>query len=53
MTSQVLHSQQEASFMTIGSASFYGVQEKPNTVLVNSQDVPFTYRDNQVSAGVV
>ncbi|XP_037546300.1 lysosomal alpha-glucosidase [Nematolebias whitei] len=48
MTSQVLHSQQEASFLTVGSASFYGVQEKPNKVLVNFQDVPFTYRVNQV-----
>lgn len=48
MTSHVLHSDQEGSLMTIDSASFYGVKEKPSRVSVNSQDVPFIYRDNQV-----
>lgn len=53
MTSQVLHSQQEATFITVGSASFYGVQERPDKVLVNSQEVQFSYRENQVRIGVV
>ncbi|XP_024114980.1 lysosomal alpha-glucosidase [Oryzias melastigma] len=48
MTSQVLKSEREASFLTVGSASFYGVSEKPSRVLVNAKDHPFTYRDNQV-----
>uniref|UniRef100_A0A3P9HJ83 Si:ch73-12o23.1 n=1 Tax=Oryzias latipes TaxID=8090 RepID=A0A3P9HJ83_ORYLA len=48
MTSQVLKSQQEASFITVGFASFYGVSAKPSKVLVNSKDHPFTYRDSQV-----
>uniref|UniRef100_A0A1A8FYD1 P-type domain-containing protein n=1 Tax=Nothobranchius korthausae TaxID=1143690 RepID=A0A1A8FYD1_9TELE len=48
MTSQVLHSSQEASFLSMDSTSFYGVPEKPSRVLVNTREVPFTYRDNQV-----
>lgn len=48
MISQVLQDDQEASFITVESASFYGVKEKPSRVLVNSQDATFTYRDNQV-----
>ncbi|KAF7223565.1 lysosomal alpha-glucosidase [Nothobranchius furzeri] len=48
MTSQVLHSSQEASFLSVDSTSFYGVPEKPSRVLVNTREVPFTYRDNQV-----
>ncbi|RVE75910.1 hypothetical protein OJAV_G00003470 [Oryzias javanicus] len=48
MTSHVLKSEREASLMTVGSASFYGVSEKPSRVLVNAKDHPFTYRDNQV-----
>nr|XP_054599664.1 lysosomal alpha-glucosidase isoform X2 [Nothobranchius furzeri] len=47
MTSQVLHSSQEASFLSVDSTSFYGVPEKPSRVLVNTREVPFTYRDNQ------
>ncbi|XP_015249519.1 PREDICTED: lysosomal alpha-glucosidase-like [Cyprinodon variegatus] len=48
MTSNVLHSDVEGSYITIDSASFYGVKEKPSKVLVNSQEVQFVYRDNQV-----
>nr|XP_004569114.1 lysosomal alpha-glucosidase isoform X1 [Maylandia zebra] len=48
MTSQVLSNHIEASYITVESASFYGVKEKPSRVLVNSQDAPFTYRNNQV-----
>ncbi|KAK5599029.1 hypothetical protein CRENBAI_026830 [Crenichthys baileyi] len=48
MTSHVLHSDQEGSFITIDSTSFYGVREKPSRVLVNSKEVPFFYRENQV-----
>ncbi|XP_034043234.1 lysosomal alpha-glucosidase [Thalassophryne amazonica] len=50
MTSQVLQNHVEATYITVDKASFYGVKEKPNRVLVNSRDVPFTYRDNQVLA---
>ncbi|XP_035038068.2 lysosomal alpha-glucosidase isoform X3 [Hippoglossus stenolepis] len=48
MTSQVLHSNIEATYITVESASFYGVKEKPSRVMVNSQDATFTYRANQV-----
>uniref|UniRef100_A0AAX7VIY0 P-type domain-containing protein n=1 Tax=Astatotilapia calliptera TaxID=8154 RepID=A0AAX7VIY0_ASTCA len=44
----VLSNHIEASYITVESASFYGVTEKPSRVLVNSQDAPFTYRNNQV-----
>lgn len=48
MTSQVLHSNVEATYITVETASFYGVKQKPSRVLVNSQDAAFTYRANQV-----
>lgn len=48
MTSEVLHSNVEATYITVETASFYGVKQKPSRVLVNSQDAVFTYRDNQV-----
>uniref|UniRef100_A0A4W6G9R1 Alpha glucosidase 2 n=1 Tax=Lates calcarifer TaxID=8187 RepID=A0A4W6G9R1_LATCA len=48
MTSQVLHNNVEATYITVELASFYGVKEKPSRVLVNSQDASFTYRENQV-----
>lgn len=48
MTSEVLHSNVEATYITVETASFYGVKQKPSRVLVNSQDAAFTYRDNQV-----
>lgn len=52
MTSQVLHNNVEATYITVEKASFYGVKQKPSRVLVNSQDAAFTYRDNQVRSGV-
>ncbi|XP_008296603.1 lysosomal alpha-glucosidase [Stegastes partitus] len=48
MTSQVLHNNVEATYITVESSSFYGVKEKPSRVLVNSQEATFTYRENQV-----
>ncbi|KPP70988.1 lysosomal alpha-glucosidase-like [Scleropages formosus] len=48
MTSQVLHDNVEATFITVETVSFYGVKEEPSNVTVNSQDVPFTYKGNQV-----
>lgn len=48
MTSQVLHSNVEATYITVETASFYGVKQPPSRVLVNSQDAAFTYRTNQV-----
>ncbi|KAJ4944595.1 hypothetical protein JOQ06_013138 [Pogonophryne albipinna] len=48
MTSQVLHSNVEATYITVETASFYGVKQKPSRVMVNSQDATFTYRDNKV-----
>uniref|UniRef100_A0A7N9ALJ1 Alpha glucosidase 2 n=1 Tax=Mastacembelus armatus TaxID=205130 RepID=A0A7N9ALJ1_9TELE len=50
---QVLHSNAEATYITVETASFYGVKEKPSRVLVNSQDAQFTYRTNQVRSEVM
>lgn len=52
MTSEVLHNHLEATYITVDTVSFYGVKQKPSLVLVNSQGVPFTYRDNQVSQAI-
>lgn len=52
MTSEVLHSNVEATYITVETATFYGVKQKPSRVLVNSQDAAFNYRDNQVRLGV-
>lgn len=48
MTSEVLRSNIEATYITVETASFYGVKQKPSRVLVNSQDAVFYYRENQV-----
>ncbi|XP_068606965.1 lysosomal alpha-glucosidase [Brachionichthys hirsutus] len=48
MTSEVLRSSVEATYITVETASFYGVTQKPSRVLVNSVDAAFAYRDNQV-----
>lgn len=48
MTSEVQHTNVEATYITVETASFYGVKQKPSRVLVNSQDATFTYRENQV-----
>ncbi|MBN3305105.1 LYAG glucosidase, partial [Amia calva] len=47
-TSTVLHSHVEATYITVETVSFFGVREEPSNVTVNSKDVPFTYRTNQV-----
>ncbi|XP_061686397.1 lysosomal alpha-glucosidase [Syngnathoides biaculeatus] len=48
MNSEVLRDHSEASFITVQSASFYGVTQKPSKVTVNSKGVAFAYRSNQV-----
>ncbi|XP_010901697.3 lysosomal alpha-glucosidase isoform X2 [Esox lucius] len=48
MTSEVLRDHVEASYMTVETASIYGVKSKPSRVTVNSHDAAFSYRDNQV-----
>uniref|UniRef100_A0A4W5M8P2 Uncharacterized protein n=1 Tax=Hucho hucho TaxID=62062 RepID=A0A4W5M8P2_9TELE len=48
MTSEVLHDHVEASYITVETASFYGMKAEPTRVTVNSQDAAFTYRANQV-----
>lgn len=48
LSSEVVHSHVEASYITVESASFYGVKSKPDRVLVNGQEAAFTYRDNKV-----
>ncbi|XP_077461287.1 lysosomal alpha-glucosidase [Stigmatopora argus] len=48
MTSQVLRNHLEATYITVQSASFYGVKEKPSKVQVNSKDAVFAYMSNQV-----
>uniref|UniRef100_A0A672U1E2 P-type domain-containing protein n=1 Tax=Strigops habroptila TaxID=2489341 RepID=A0A672U1E2_STRHB len=37
-----------ASEVTIGTLSIFGVQEPPSKVLLNGQEKPFSYLDNQV-----
>lgn len=49
MTSEVLQNHLEATYITVDSVCFFGVKQKPSLVVVNSQGVPFTYRENQVS----
>ncbi|XP_063062788.1 lysosomal alpha-glucosidase [Engraulis encrasicolus] len=48
MTSEVLHENVEASYITVETVSLYGVKEKPERVTVNTQEAEFTYRANQV-----
>ncbi|KAI4903325.1 hypothetical protein NFI96_015943 [Prochilodus magdalenae] len=48
MTSNVVHTHEEASYITVETVSFYGVKNKPTTVTVNSQEAAFTYAANQV-----
>lgn len=47
-TSTVLHASTEASKVTIGTLSIFGVQKPPSKVLLNGQEKPFSYLDNQV-----
>uniref|UniRef100_A0AAY4C5J9 Glucosidase, alpha n=1 Tax=Denticeps clupeoides TaxID=299321 RepID=A0AAY4C5J9_9TELE len=48
MTSEVLHSHVEATYITVETVSFYGVKTEPVKVTVNSQEATFSYRTNQV-----
>lgn len=48
LTSSVLHTSTEAASATIGTLSIYGVREPPHKVLLNGQEKPFSYLDNQV-----
>uniref|UniRef100_A0A8C6T772 Si:ch73-12o23.1 n=1 Tax=Neogobius melanostomus TaxID=47308 RepID=A0A8C6T772_9GOBI len=45
--SQVVQTHVEASYITVESASFYGVQSRPEQVQVNGQEAAFTYKDNK------
>ncbi|XP_062999640.1 lysosomal alpha-glucosidase-like isoform X1 [Elgaria multicarinata webbii] len=47
-TSTVLHSNVEATYITVDTLTVYGVREEPKTVTVNSKEWPFTYLTNQV-----
>lgn len=53
MTSEVLHNHLEATYITVDSVRFFGVKQTPSLVLVNSQGVPFTYKENQVSREMI
>ncbi|KAL6481335.1 hypothetical protein MHYP_G00094150 [Metynnis hypsauchen] len=48
MTSEVVHSHLEASYITVETVSFYGVKSAPTSVTVNSQEAAFNYAANQV-----
>lgn len=48
MRSQVLLAHVEASYITVETASFYGVQSRPEQVQVNGQEAAFIYKDNKV-----
>ncbi|KAJ8284121.1 hypothetical protein COCON_G00029710 [Conger conger] len=48
MTSEVLHDNVEASYITVETVSFFGVKNEPSVVTVNSQDVQFSYTAIQV-----
>ncbi|XP_052536273.1 lysosomal alpha-glucosidase-like [Tympanuchus pallidicinctus] len=47
-TSNVLHASTEANYVTVDTVRFYGVQEPPSKVLLDGQEKPFFYLDNQV-----
>ncbi|NXU89451.1 LYAG glucosidase, partial [Xiphorhynchus elegans] len=47
-TSTVLHASTETTKVTIGTLSIFGVQKPPSKVLLNGQEKPFSYLDNQV-----
>ncbi|NWX89039.1 LYAG glucosidase, partial [Nothoprocta pentlandii] len=46
--STVLHTSAEATHITIDTLSIFGVREPPSKVLLNGQEKPFSYLDNQV-----
>ncbi|NXA75611.1 LYAG glucosidase, partial [Thryothorus ludovicianus] len=47
-TSTILHANTEATKVTVGTLSIFGVQKPPSKVLLNGQEKPFSYLDNQV-----
>lgn len=47
-TSTVLHASAEATEVTIGTLSIFGVRKPPSKVLLNGQEKPFSYLDNEV-----
>lgn len=47
-TSTVLHASTEATEVTIGTLSIFGVRKPPSKVLLNGQEKPFSYLDNEV-----
>lgn len=47
-TSTVLHASTGATKVTIGTLSIFGMQKPPSKVLLNGQEKPFSYLDNQV-----
>ncbi|XP_060754556.1 lysosomal alpha-glucosidase [Neoarius graeffei] len=48
MTSEVVRSHVEATYLTVETVSFYGVKTAPSSVTVNSQEAAFSYTSNQV-----
>ncbi|XP_072320167.1 lysosomal alpha-glucosidase [Eucyclogobius newberryi] len=48
LSSEVVRGHLEASYITVESASFYGVQPRPEQVLVNGLEAGFSYEDNKV-----
>nr|XP_013801612.1 PREDICTED: lysosomal alpha-glucosidase-like [Apteryx mantelli mantelli] len=47
-TSTVLHASAEATYVTIDALSIFGVRQPPSKVILNGQEKPFSYLDNQV-----
>ncbi|NXC83549.1 LYAG glucosidase, partial [Cercotrichas coryphoeus] len=47
-TSTVLHASAEATKVSVGTLSIFGVQKPPSKVLLNGQEKPFSYLDNQI-----
>ena len=48
LQSQVIQAHVEASYITVETTSFYGVQTRPESVQVNGQEAAFSYTDNKV-----
>ncbi|KAK2817716.1 hypothetical protein Q7C36_021649 [Tachysurus vachellii] len=48
LTSEVVRSHVEATYLTVETVSFYGVKTPPSSVTVNSQEATFIYKPNQV-----
>ncbi|XP_048349411.1 lysosomal alpha-glucosidase-like [Sphaerodactylus townsendi] len=46
--STVLHSNMEATLITVEELTVYGVQDEPKAVTINGKEAPFSYSANQV-----